>query len=82
MLRFAPGMEKQYPNGVTEVDGVPIIDIEACAVKMVEAQVSLKKAGSSWVSRYRTFSQPPADLVECSAKLLDSSMFEYWDFKS
>jgi Asp/Glu/hydantoin racemase len=38
-------------NGLNEVDGVPVIDVTACQVKMTEALVYMKKAGSPWISR-------------------------------
>ena len=41
-LRFAPGCQAEYPNGVTEVDGVPIVDIYGATIKTAETLVALK----------------------------------------
>lgn len=49
-LRLAPGAEKDYPDGFTEVDGIPIIDVMGAALKIVEMLVMLKRGGSSWVN--------------------------------
>jgi len=32
-LLLAPGAEKEYPNGLTEVDGVPVMDAIGAAIK-------------------------------------------------
>ncbi len=45
ILRLAPGAEKEYPNGLTEVDGVPIMNSLANALNMAEMLVESKKAG-------------------------------------
>jgi allantoin racemase len=57
MARLA-SVEAGYPNGLTEVDGVPIIDMLSAAVKMAEMFVSLKRAGSSWISRKGQYHRP------------------------
>jgi allantoin racemase len=49
-LRLAPGAEKAYPRGFTEVDGVPIADVLSDALLMAENLVSLKRGGSSWIN--------------------------------
>jgi len=58
-LRLAPGAEKEYPNGFTEVGDVPIMDGMAATLKMVEMLVTLKQAGSSWVN-FKGFSTEAA----------------------
>ena len=50
-LRLAPGCEKEYPNGLHEVDGVPIMNVIALSIKVAEAFASMKKAGLPWISR-------------------------------
>lgn len=50
-MRLAPGCEKEYPNGLQEVDGVPVLDVISIMVKTAEVMVSLKRAGSAWISR-------------------------------
>lgn len=69
MLRLAPGA-KDYPNGVTEVDGVPVVDIISTAVKLAETLVSLKRAGSSWISRKATNARPSPSLLAASREFL------------
>ena len=49
-LRLAPGAEKDYPNGLTEVDGVPIADVLSDALLLAESLVTLKKNGSAWIN--------------------------------
>lgn len=61
VLRLAPGCEKEYPNGVNEVDGVPIMNITALVIKVAEAFASLKKAGLPWISRKLYYKSPKGD---------------------
>jgi allantoin racemase len=49
-LRLAPGAEKAYPRGFTEVDNVPIADVLSNALLMAENLVRLKRAGSTWIN--------------------------------
>jgi len=39
-LRMAPGAERQWPDGLCEVDGVPVIDVFGCA--MAEALAAVR----------------------------------------
>jgi allantoin racemase len=57
MARLATA-EMGYPNGLTEVDGVPVIDMLSSGVKMAEMMVSLKRAGSAWISRKGLYHRP------------------------
>lgn len=45
VLQLAPGAEKEYPDGLTEVDGVPIMNSLGNALKMAEMLVESKQAG-------------------------------------
>ena len=78
-LRLAPGAEKQYPDGVTEVDGVPIADVIGNAIKLAETLVSLKDAGSSWISRKNLFAQATPFARECASMVAEDSRVSYWD---
>lgn len=40
-LRLAPGAEKEYPHGLTEVDGVPVVDVMGETLKMAVLPVTL-----------------------------------------
>lgn len=78
-LRFAPGAEAEYPDGLTEVDGVPIADVYGNAIKCVETLVSLKKAGSCWISRKGLYAPASPAAVECSRTVLDYNGPGFWD---
>ena len=78
-LRLAPGAGKEYPNGVTEVDGVPVMDVMASALSMAQTLVSLKKAGSSWISRKGLFAQATERAKECGKMVLKDDRITYWD---
>jgi Asp/Glu/hydantoin racemase len=69
-LRLAPGCESEYPNGLTEVDGVPVMDVIGATVKLAEVLVSLKKAGSAWISRKGLFAQPRPEYLEMAQMVL------------
>jgi len=64
-LRFAPGCP-ELPNGLTEIDGVPVLDTVGCAVKWAEMMVALKRAGSSWISRSGLYVRPDAELSKAA----------------
>ena len=64
-LKFAPGVP-ELPSGVTEVDGVPVVDAVSAAVKTAELLVDFKRAGIPWISRKATYSRP-ADDVQAQA---------------
>ena len=78
-VRFAPGCAADYPNGVTEVDGAPIMDLYGAAVTMAEALVTLKRAGSPWVSRKTAFARPSAEALEGARSVLEYSGPGFWD---
>jgi len=56
-MRVAPGCP-DLPNGIEEVDGVPVMDIVGIQVLMAETMVRLKMAGSAWISRKALYAQP------------------------
>lgn len=76
VLRMAPGCEEEYPNGVTDVDGVPVMDVASSALLLLEALVKLKKSGSSWISRKSYYARPDDEALECAASLLDPIVSE------
>ena len=78
-LRLAPGAEAEYPDGLTEVDGVPIADVYGNAIRCVETLVSLKKAGSCWISRKGLYARPSAAAIEGSRMVLDYDGPGFWD---
>lgn len=56
-VRMAPG-HPELPNGLQEVDGVPVLDVISTQVLMAETMVRLRKAGSAWISRKGLYAQP------------------------
>jgi Asp/Glu/hydantoin racemase len=77
-LRMAPGAEKDYPGGFTKVDDVPIVDIMAVTLKMMEMMVALKKAGSSWVNP-KGFPEALAGPNEFGSVGLGVGGLTFWD---
>jgi len=51
IIHIAPGCEKDYPSGLNEIDGVPVMNVNQVALKMAETLATLKNAGSAWISR-------------------------------
>lgn len=79
-LRLAPGAEKEYPNGLTEVDGVPVMDVLGATVKMAETLVAFKQAGSSWISRKGLYAQATPKAIELGQMLLKYDGPGFWDY--
>ena len=63
-LRFAPGCETDYPQGLTHVDGVPIVDIYGATIRAAETLVEFKRAGSPWISRACQFAKASDEALE------------------
>jgi Asp/Glu/hydantoin racemase len=78
-VRFAPGCALEFPSGVTEVDGVPIMDIYGATVKMAETLVALKRAGSPWISRKVAFARPSPEALEGARSVLEYTGPGFWD---
>lgn len=79
-LRLAPGGEKEFPNGVTDVDGASIVDVMGAAVKLAETLVALKQAGSSWISRKGVYIQPTPEAKEHGEMVLKYDGPGFWDY--
>jgi Asp/Glu/hydantoin racemase len=78
-LRLVPGAESEYPDGFTEVDGVPVMDVMGTALKMAEMLVTLKKAGSTWISRKGLFAQATEAAMASGSMVLKDERMAYWD---
>ncbi len=78
-LRYAPGCAADYPNGLREVDGVPVMDLYGAAVKMVEVLVGLKRTGSTWISRKGVFARPSPEALAGARSVLEYSGPGFWD---
>lgn len=71
-LRFCPGCEDR-PHGFTHFEGVPIVDCLAAAIKMAEMMISLKQAGSPWISRRGIYSQPDSEATAAALRKMEYS---------
>ena len=78
-LRLAPGAEKEYPNGLTEVDGIPVADVMGDTIKMAETMVSLKRADSCWISRKGLYAQATPRAKEFGQMVLQDDGPGFWD---
>jgi len=80
ILSLAPRCEKEYPNGLKEVDGVPIMNVTALVIKVAEAFVSLKKAGLPWISRKLYYKSPKGDerALQDAASVLEYRGPGFW----
>lgn len=80
VLLLAPGCEKDYPYGLREVDGVPVMNVTALTIKVAESFVSLKKAGLPWISRNLYFATAKNDkkALETGAPLLQYHGPGFW----
>lgn len=76
-LRLAPGCEKEYPNGLHEVDGVPIMNVTALAIKVAEAFGAMKKAGLPWISRKLYYNSPHTPDGDKQALVDGADVLEY-----
>jgi Asp/Glu/hydantoin racemase len=63
ILHAAPGCEKDYPAGLNEIDGVPVINVNQLALKMAETFAAVKKAGSPWISRKLYFASSQGNKI-------------------
>ncbi|MDY6912902.1 MAG: aspartate/glutamate racemase family protein [Planctomycetota bacterium] len=70
IMRLAPGREKEYPNGLTDVDGVPVMDVISVTTKMTEMMVQLNRLGSTWISRHGLYEQAPPHVWEMAKTML------------
>lgn len=78
-LRVAPKCEEEYPNGLQEVDGVPVMDILGCGVKFAEMIVDMKQAGANWISRKGTYALPTKQMLDSGHMTLRDNRIKYWD---
>ena len=68
-LRIAPGCE-EFPDGLKDVDGVPVMDVVGTLVLITEMMVRLKKSGSAWISRKGLFSRPSEKVLKSVLSVL------------
>lgn len=80
-LRIAPKCEDEYPDGFTNVDGVPVVDVLSVGIKYAEMMVDLKRAGSAWISRSGFYALPEPEELESGAMTLKDDRQVFWDVK-
>ena len=80
VLVLAPSCAKNYPSGLREVDGVPLMNVTALTIKVAEGFVSLKNAGLPWISRKLYFASAKNDkkALKTGAPLLKYSGPGFW----
>lgn len=79
-LRAAPKCEDEFPNGLTEVDGVPVVDVLGVGLKFTEMAVELKRAGSPWISRKGFYSLPTEAMLNSGHMCLKDDRQTFWDY--
>jgi allantoin racemase len=79
-LRMAPGAEKDYPDGLNYVDGVPVLDVVGATIKTIESMVTLKRAGSPWISRkgYFALSRENDQALKEAVEVLEYKGEGFW----
>ena len=80
VLAVAPGCERDYPHGLREVDGVPVMNVSALTVKLAEVFVAMDKAGLPWISRklYYASAEGDSQALEAGAPLLEYQGPGFW----
>ncbi len=78
-MRLTPGAEDLYPDGLTRVDDVPVVDVLSVTLKMAESMAALYRAGSGWISRKLLFAQPPEYVKDMSVTVTENYNFKFWD---
>ena len=79
-LRMVPGCEDEYPNGLTHVDGVPILNVTSVVLLEAEKFAKMKVTETPWISRklfYNTGQDDPESQKEAS-RLMEYSGPGFW----
>ena len=78
--RLAPGMEAEYPNGLTEVDGLAVADLIGDAMTLLNTLICLKRAGSTWISRKERYKMPTPREKEILKTVTEDKTLKFWNF--
>jgi hypothetical protein len=73
------GLEKKYPNGFWDVDGVPLIDVYGSAIKLAELLVTWKRQSLPWISRAGYYSKVTTEALKCGRDVVANVYGGYWD---
>lgn len=74
-LRLGPGC----PAGMTELDGVAVVDVFSAAMQEVESLVRIKTAGSAWISRSGRYRRPTEAALISGQMCLTDDRMSFWD---
>ena len=80
VLPLAPGCKNDFPQGLREIDGVPVMNVTALTIKVAESFVIMKNAGLPWISRKLYFASAKNDkkALETGAPLLKYNGPGFW----
>jgi Asp/Glu/hydantoin racemase len=80
VLPLAPGCREDFPRGLREIDGVPVMNVTALTIKVAESFVMMKNAGLPWISRKLYFASAKNDrkALETGAPLLEYNGPGFW----
>jgi len=73
------GLERKYPGGFWEVDGVPLVDVYGSAVKLAEMLVNWKRSGVPWISRVAYYRKVTEAALGYSQDVTKDVYGGYWD---
>ena len=73
------GLEKKYPNGVQDVDGVPLVDVYGSAIRLAETLVKWKRMNYSWISRVAYYNKVTPAALECGRDVVKDVYGGWWD---
>jgi len=79
-LRLAPGCEDEYPNGLTHVDGVPVLNVTAVTLKAAETFAILHRTQTPWISRklYYNSGKDDTESMQEGKRLLSYNGLGFW----
>lgn len=80
VLAVAPGCERDYPNGLREIDGVPVLNVTALLIKTAETFIAINRAGLPFVSRKLYYASAKYDqkALEAGKELLEYKGPGFW----
>ena len=73
------GLEKKYPDGFQDVDGVPIMDTLGATIKLAETMVHFKRSNWPWISRVSYYGKVSTAALECSRDVVNDVYGGWWD---
>lgn len=78
-MRLMLGVESLYPQGLSEVDGVPVLDVLSCALATAQATIEMRRAGSTWISRSGLYVQATESAMRNSWDVVKDGRITFWD---